>query len=110
MNQNFDQCNGMIHVVEKGDTLYNLSKIYNVPLGKIITANPYVNVYNMQEGEEVCIPVKVPKPEPVIEYTVAEGDDFGFILNKFKTTPDKLFATNEVLYEIPLPEGLKLKK
>lgn len=50
--ENYDHCNGVIHVVEKGDTLYKLSKHYKCNLCDIITANPYVNVYNMQEGEE----------------------------------------------------------
>lgn len=56
--ENYDHCNGVIHVVEKGDTLYKLSKHYKCNLCDIITANPYVNVYNMQEGEEICIPIE----------------------------------------------------
>ena len=44
---NFDTCNGVIHVVKKGDTLYKLSKIYKVKLSEIISANPYINVYNI---------------------------------------------------------------
>ena len=54
---NFDTCNGVIHVVKRGDTLYKLSRIYKVKLSDIISANPYINVYNMQPGDEVCIPV-----------------------------------------------------
>ena len=45
--ENYDHCNGVIHVVEKGDTLYKLSKHYKCNLCDIITANPYVNVYNI---------------------------------------------------------------
>ena len=37
---NFDTCNGVIHVVKRGDTLYKLSRIYKVKLSDIISANP----------------------------------------------------------------------
>ena len=72
---NFDTCNGVIHVVKRGDTLYKLSRIYKVKLSDIISANPYINVYNMQPGDEVCIPVIM--EEDFLIYTVQDGDTFG---------------------------------
>ncbi len=57
---NFDYCNGTIHVIEKGDTLYKLSREYGIPLALILMANPYTDIYNLQVGDEVCIPVNVP--------------------------------------------------
>ena len=33
---NFDTCNGVIHVLKRGDTLYKLSRIYEVKLSDII--------------------------------------------------------------------------
>ena len=71
---NFDTCNGVIHVVKRGDTLYKLSRIYKVKLSDIISANPYINVYNMQPGDEVCIPVIM--EEDFLIYTVQDGDTF----------------------------------
>lgn len=55
MNQRF--CNGMIHVIKKGDNLYQLSRMYRIPLALILRANPYVDVYNLQPGQEICIPM-----------------------------------------------------
>lgn len=49
-------CRGIIHVIEQGDTLYLLGKRYNVSVSSIMYANPYVNVYNLQIGDELCIP------------------------------------------------------
>ena len=46
----------MIHVVEPGDTLYRLGKKYGVTVTAILYANPYVDVYNMQVGDEIYIP------------------------------------------------------
>lgn len=53
-------CNGMVHVIKPGDTLYQLSRRYRVPLALILRANPYVDVYNLQTGQEICIPVVRP--------------------------------------------------
>ena len=60
MNQRY--CNGMVHVIKQGDNLYQLSRRYRVPLGLILRANPYVDVYNLQPGQEICIPVARPYP------------------------------------------------
>ena len=49
-------CNGIIHTIKSGDTLYKLSGYYKVPLAEILRANPYVDVYNLQVGERICIP------------------------------------------------------
>jgi LysM repeat protein len=50
-------CGGIIHVVEKGDTLYRLSRYYHVSVSEIMYQNPYANIYNLQVGDELCIPV-----------------------------------------------------
>lgn len=55
---NFEYCNGYTHTIKKGDTLYGLSRRYRVPLALILRANPYVDVYNLQVGDTVCIPVR----------------------------------------------------
>lgn len=55
----------MIHVIKSGDNLYQLSRKYRVPLALILRANPYVDVYNLQPGQEICIPMnRPPAPGP----------------------------------------------
>ena len=56
MNQRF--CNGMVHVIKEGETLYQLSRMYRVPVSLLLRANPYVDVYNLQVGDTICVPVK----------------------------------------------------
>lgn len=58
------RCRGIYHVIEKGDTLYSLGKRYQVSVSDLMRANPYVNVYNLRIGEELCIPVR---PQPRME-------------------------------------------
>lgn len=60
MNNN--TCNGMIYTVKENDTLYSISRRYNVPLALILRANPYVDIYNLQIGDELCIPVSPAMP------------------------------------------------
>ena len=50
------RCLGNIYVVKKGDSLYKIAKENNVTVNALMRANPYVNVYNLQIGEEICIP------------------------------------------------------
>ena len=49
------ECKGTVHKVVAGDTLYKLSKMYGVRLIDILKENPYVNVYNLQPGDEMCM-------------------------------------------------------
>ena len=61
-SMNYDYCNGQIHSIEEGDTLYNLSRKYHVPLAMLLRANPYVDVYNLQIGDTICIPGNAKPP------------------------------------------------
>ena len=56
------RCNGVVHTIKKGDTLYLISKYYKVPIGEIMNANRNLNIYNLQIGDEICIPVRRPEP------------------------------------------------
>lgn len=47
---------GLVHTIEKGDTLYRIGKKYQVPVSALIFANPYLNVYNLQIGDQIFIP------------------------------------------------------
>lgn len=69
-----------IHIVKKGDSLYELSKKYGVPLVKIVDANPQlVDPNKLDIGMKVKIPTEpVPVPEgsqPIIhKHAVKQGD------------------------------------
>ena len=43
MNRRY--CNGMVHVIKPGDTLYQLSRYYRIPMAMLLRANPYVDLY-----------------------------------------------------------------
>ncbi len=86
------------YVIKKGDTLYSISRQSNVPVSAIIGANPFVNVYNLQVGEVLCVPVGVPLNDytGTITYTVKEGDTLGSVLDQYGIEIGDLMQLNDV--------------
>jgi len=50
------KCNGIFHIVKPGETLYSISRKYDVPLELVMHANPYADVYNLRRGSKICVP------------------------------------------------------
>ena len=50
------KCNGIFHIVKPGETLYSISRKYDVPLELVMHANPYADVYNLRIGSKICVP------------------------------------------------------
>lgn len=46
----------MAHVIRPGDTLYKLSREYGVKVSALMMANPFMDIYNLKIGDELCIP------------------------------------------------------
>lgn len=59
---NYEYCDGITHTIKQGDTLYSISRMHKVPLAILLRANPYVDVYNLQVGDTICVPVKTSMP------------------------------------------------
>lgn len=86
------------YVIKRGDTLYSLSRRFNVSLEAIIAANPFVNVYNLQEGEVICIPAVIPQGvnNHFTTYLVQEGDTLGSILKMSGANLADLMQLNDL--------------
>jgi LysM repeat protein len=107
-----------IHTVEKGQTLYGISKLYNVPLDAIIQQNPGVE-NGLKIGQEIAVPTgensSVPAPvesiqkEPVVNtavqsspvnkdssvtHVVAAGETMYAIAKKYGVDFNELLAAN----------------
>ena len=101
------KCNGIVHTIKKGDTLYQLSRYYNVTINEIMRANANMNVYNLQVGDEICIPTMPARPEKT--YVVNEGDTISDVSKAFGVSFDVLAKSNPALLDVELPEGLILR-
>lgn len=98
----FESLNCLIHVIQEGDTLYSLSRQYNVPLSLILRANPYAEVYNLQLGEEICIPMIQPIPNvEFVTYIVREGDTLESILEGFGISIEDILRYNNMTANNP---------
>lgn len=98
------------YVIQKGDTLYSISRQFNVRLDAIMAANPLVNVYNLMVGETICIPVSIPSnnTSKVTTYQVQEGDTLGSILSYYGVNLADLMQLN-TLKDFHLLPGTSLQ-
>ncbi len=55
-----------IHVVKPGQTLYSISRVYNVPQKELMLENPTLYVTDLQAGQALKIPFR-PEPEEVVD-------------------------------------------
>jgi len=76
---------GETHILRKGETLYSVSKKYNVPLDVIIDYNNINNVHTITSGTEITIPSI---------YKVKKGDTLYSIAAKNDIDLEKLLKAN----------------
>ena len=50
------KCPGPVYEVKKGDTLYSIAQKYHCRVRTLLDLNPFVDIYNLQPGEEICVP------------------------------------------------------
>ena len=56
--KNKENKGGKTHTIQSGETLYRLSKMYNVTTEELCKANPGLSVNNFRTGEVIIIPTK----------------------------------------------------
>ncbi len=88
-----------IHTVQKGQTLYSISKAYEVSQEEIKTANPQVDVVNLVEGLAIRIPMARPTQAPA--YPQNKEDFYAHTVRKKETVyslSKKYNVEEEVIY------------
>ena len=104
---NYEYCGGIVHEIRQGDTLYQLSREYSVPLALLLRANPYVDVYNLQVGDTLCIPRMMPgtsgtwqqkpeKPKPYRVIKLSETMDLEDFLEKHDIDLEEFLKWNDL--------------
>ena len=101
-NVNGRPCRGIVHVVAKGDTLYKISRSYDVKVADLIWMNPGVRIYNLQVGDKICVPVRdweMPDTDTgnaeTLPYVVRTGETLDEILQTFRLTYEELRQLNK---------------
>ncbi|MBN2049487.1 MAG: M23 family metallopeptidase [Spirochaetales bacterium] len=75
----------LVHILRKGETLYSLSRTYQIPVEDIMRANGISDPARLSIGMEIRIPTV---------YIVEKGDTFYSLAKKFGTTIDLLCEMN----------------
>jgi LysM repeat protein len=80
------RCRGIVYVVRKGDTLYSIANRFGVTVNDVLNANRYINIYNLQIGDKLCIPVMPPRPRTMEDdgMTIDYGNDGAFEQNEME--------------------------
>ena len=122
---------GKTHTIKPGETLYRLSKMYNVTTDEICAANPGLSKNNFKAGEVIVIPtgqqtqdqnepgmtVAVAEPRKNDEekklvivgtHTVKRKDDIESISKEYEITIDELLKANPELKEQKLKRKMVL--
>ena len=103
---NQTSCKGSVYVVKEKDTLYEIAKRYGIQVKDIMRQNPYVNVYNLQPGDELCIPAFTTVISGAfVPYVVKKGDTVLGIAKSNKTTVENLAKSNKKIRDLTLPVG-----
>ncbi|HUS87556.1 MAG TPA: LysM peptidoglycan-binding domain-containing protein [Bacteroidales bacterium] len=68
------------HILQRGETIYSLSRKYDVPEDRINESNPGIGIYDLPLGAEIAIPKKPFMEQP----TYFRNDQEGFILHRVK--------------------------
>jgi LysM repeat protein len=98
----------LYYEIKQGDTLYSISRRYNVDLNSIIMANPFINVYSLQIGDVICLPC-IPQNRfaHFTTYLIENGDSLGTVVDKNNINLADLMEINDI-YSISLMPGTTL--
>ena len=82
------------HIVKKGETVYSISRQYNIPLDAIYAAHPSAK-YGIKAGETIVIQQS---PQTVsgkyLFYTIKPGDTLYSLAQKYKTSISDILKAN----------------
>lgn len=96
---NYEYCDGVTHTIKQGDTLYEISRKYNVALALLLRANPYVDVFNLQVGDTICIPTSQNQMTPYpVSGMMSDGNSMGKMARQGRMMQDdeEISCTGEI--------------
>lgn len=92
----------IIHVVKPGDTLWQISNFYGVPVSETINANKLPNPNNLLIGQAIIV------PKEGVYHIVKPGESLWKIAQTYKTTVDAIIRNNRITNPNNIYPGLRL--
>lgn len=89
----------ILHIVSKGETLYGISRVYDVPLDEIKKANPGISA-DLKIGQYVQVPAAagvqdtVRVPSNAMEHKVRQGETFYSLSQEYGVPIEAIRAIN----------------
>lgn len=102
---NKNKCPSFVYVVEQGDTLYSIARKYHTRVRILLDMNPFVDIYHLQPGDELCVPEEKQQEDGFRPYVVKKKETIGELLEKLSMTYEELARINKLLNEWELPMG-----
>ena len=107
----------IVHIIEKGDTLYALSKKYNTSIDSILKKNNLSDPSKIKIGQKIIIPVensakddkKTKTNSDTLTHVVQKGDTLYALAKKFGIKFSDLLKLNGINEKTPLKIGQILK-
>lgn len=107
----------IVHIIEKGDTLYALSKRYNTPIDSILKKNNLADPSKIKVGQKIIIPVensakddkKTKTNSDTLSHVVQKGDTLYALAKKFGVKFSDILKLNGLSEKTPLKIGQILK-
>nr|WP_321409548.1 LysM peptidoglycan-binding domain-containing protein [uncultured Carboxylicivirga sp.] len=97
----------ILHVVQPKETMYALSKKYDVAIGEIIKSNPALKSGVLEIGSSIRIPKKLEQPQQAvvkesqkleddlyIYHSIAQGETIYSIAQKYNAKPNDVIEAN----------------
>lgn len=94
----------LIHVIEKNDTIYNLSKMYHIPMDRIIEDNAVTDPNHLVIGDAFVIRKRSTR------HTVMEGQSLYQIAQLYHTNVPRILAMNPgIINPSKIQAGMNLR-
>ena len=98
------------YIVQRGDTLYSISRMFNVPINDIKIQNNLTNDI-LSVGQVLQIPTSNIPINDIIIYTVQKGDSLYSLAKTFGTTIDDIKQLNNLTSDVlKVNQQLQIKK
>lgn len=108
-----------LHTIKSGQTLYSISKAYNITIDEILSANPGLNPTQIKEGTSIKIPENNQQKNEnnnseinndYIYHKVKQGETLYFLSKKYNITIDDIIKYNPGLETLKADQIVKIPK